>query len=108
MPHRFRERPALRRTLTWIVGVAACAASLLAALSADGDGAVAAACALVLLVCAPLASRLLRDPLDAPGIYAVLSAGCYGLVSLSWLGDVPPIPAPGVGQDEVRDALVLV
>src|SRR3954469_21571197 len=104
MPRQLRQRPAR----TWIAGLAACAASLAIALSAEGDAGVWAACALVLVVCAPLAARLRRDPLDAPGIYALLSGLCYGLMSLSWLGDLPPVPAPGIGQDDVRDALVLV
>jgi len=94
--------------LRWTIGLAGCAASLFVARSTAGDTAVVGGCALVLLVCAPTAARLLRDPLDPPGIYALLSGVCYGLMSLSWIGDVPPIPAPGVGPDEVSDALVLV
>jgi len=61
-----------------------------------------------LLVCAPLAWRLSHDPLDAVGIYATASALCYGVMSLSWLGKTPPIPAPGVQQTAIAQALVLV
>lgn len=108
MPRQIRLRAPARRTSRWILGIAAGAAGALVALSAGGDTGVVAGCMLVLLVCAPVAWRLSRDPLDAPAIYAMLSALCYGVMSLSWLGDAPPIPAPGVGQRDVAQALVLV
>lgn len=63
---------------------------------------------LVLLVCAPVVTRLRRDRLDPPAIYMMLSAGCYGVMSLSWLGEPPSIPAPAVTQTDVARALVLV
>jgi hypothetical protein len=101
-------QPATCRTVGWIAAAAACAISASVALRGDGDGAVVAGCILVLLVCAPLCARLAHDPLDAPAIYAAVSAACFGLMSLSWLGDVPPVPAPGVERDDVARALVLV
>ena len=108
MPHPTRQRPVARRMALWMAGVSACAAGVLVALRVGGDIGVSAGCVVVLLVCAPVIRRLARDPLDAPAIYLAVSAGCYGVMSLGWVGDVPSIPAPGVGQAEVAEALVLV
>ncbi|MEA2187042.1 MAG: hypothetical protein QOK16_2053 [Solirubrobacteraceae bacterium] len=103
-----RQRPSARRVSCWVLGIAASLDSAYIAWRAGGDAGIVAGCVLVLLVCLPLAARLLRDPLDGPGIYATLSALCYGVMSLSWIGDTPPIPAPGVARGDVAQALVLV
>jgi len=108
MPRPVRPRPAARRALLWIAGISASLPCVYGALRGDGGLAVVSGCALVLLACAPVAARLRRDPLDPPGIYIALSGACYGVMSLAWLGDPPAIPAPGVDQSHVAEALVLV
>jgi hypothetical protein len=62
---------------------------------------------LVVLVCLPTIARLRRDVLDGPGIYAAASAVTLGVLSLVWLGS-PSFGPPGIGVDEIADALVLL
>jgi len=106
MPHLVRLRPAVHARCA--AYAAACALSAGAALWSDGNAAILAGAVLVALVCAPLVVRLRHDPLDPPGIYVTLSAFCYGVMSLSWLGATPPVAAPGVAQADVKSSLILV
>lgn len=67
-----------------------------------------AAGSLLVLVCAvPLIDRLRVDPLDALGLYGLVTAVFFGVFSLGWLGE-PPVPAPGIDRGDVGDSLLLV
>lgn len=68
---------------------------------------VAAGSLLTLAVAAPGFARLRRDPLDAPGLFALTCAGMFGAFSLGWLVD-PAVPPPAVTRDDVSSALLIV
>lgn len=62
---------------------------------------------LVVLVGLPGLARLRSDPLDGVGLYTAVAVMSFGILSLLWLGS-PAIPAPGVGPDEISEALLIV
>jgi hypothetical protein len=62
---------------------------------------------LVVAAAAPMWLRLRTNLLDAVGLYGLVSALFFGLLSLVWLGD-PPKPPPAVGREDVSEALLLV
>jgi hypothetical protein len=93
--------------LLLLVAFVAVAGALAAIAAGGGDAGVAAGSLLVIWTCLPTISRLRRDLLDGPGIYAAVSAVMFGALSFVWLG-TPVTPPPGIGVDQVADALLLV
>ena len=72
-----------------------------------GRTGVAAGVLLVAAISAPLAMRLRVNPLDGPGLYALVTAVGFGVTSLAWLG-TPPDAGPGLTRSDVSHALLVV
>ena len=110
MPRRLDALSRTRRRTILGAGFVIYAAVLSAlALITSGGGrpGVAAGSLLVVATALPALTRLRTDPLDAPGLWAAVAAATLGALSLLWLGN-PNIPAPGIGRDDVSNALLLV
>lgn len=97
-----RPRPAL-----FVAALIAAGAGCAAVAAGGGSAGVVAGSSLVVLVGLPGLWRLRRDGLDAVGLYTAMTAVSFGAMSLLWL-DTPAIPAPGIGQDEIASALLIV
>ena len=96
----------MRRAWTWFLWVSAMV--VLAVFTREhGAAGVLAGSLLVVLAALPSMARLKVDPLDAPGLYGLVSAMFFGVTSLFWLGD-PVNPPPGIVQEDVSHALPLV
>ncbi|PZS07612.1 MAG: hypothetical protein DLM64_14600 [Solirubrobacterales bacterium] len=63
--------------------------------------------ALVVAASLPLIARLRVDPLDGPGIAALITAFELGVVSLVWLGN-PVGAGPGLSRSDITQALLVV
>jgi len=96
-----------RRNLLLVLLFVSAVAALGAGTVEGGRVGVVCGSLLVLAVAAPTVWRLRSDPLDAPGIYALVSAITLGAFSLLWIGS-PRAPAPGIGQSDVARALLVV
>lgn len=76
-------------------------------LSSDDKLGVAVGVMLVVIAALPTLWRLRRDPLDAPGVYALATVFYLGITSLAWLGS-PYQPGPGLNRHDITKALLVV
>ena len=61
----------------------------------------------MVLVGLPGLWRLRHDRLDAVGLYVAMTVVSFGVLAVLWLGS-PALPAPGIGHDDVAQALLIV